>query len=199
LTKKSFFIAIEGLDGSGTTTHSRILAASLENMGYKVFLTQEPSSSEIGNLLRKFLKNKSIPPSVDALLFAADRAYHFLKEIKKKLEKGYIVISDRYLESSIVYQSAQSEKISPNWIKEINKFVALPDLTIILDINPRIALARKGDGDLEKFEESPFLNRVRKLYLSRAQQEGYFIVNSEDIIEFVQEKIQKIVINKLER
>ena len=197
LTQKSFFIVIDGVDGCGSTTHSRLLAGFLENEKLKVYLTQEPSKNEIGVLLRKFLKDNEIPPTTDALMFAADRDLHYHNEIKKKLDDGYIVISDRYLESSIIYQSVQSDEISVDWVEELNKFVGQPDITIILDIDPRISLARKTDEILEKFEDTPFLDKVRKLYLRRAKELGYYIVNSDDIIEFVQEKIQKIVIDKL--
>ena len=193
----SLFIVLDGGDGAGTTTHSHLLKGFLENKGFKVHLTQEPSRNKIGIVLRDFLRNKDIPATTDALLFAADRDLHYHNEIKTKLDEGYIVISDRFIESSIVYQSVQSSKISIEWIKQINKFVGKPDLTIILDIDPKIALARKTDKGLEKFEDVGFLNKVRNLYLNRAEQEGYYIVNTDDIIELVQEQIQKIVIDKL--
>jgi len=191
------FIALEGIDGSGTSTHSHLLRGFLESKGLKVHLTMEPSESDIGKLVRKYLKDRNVPPTTDALLFAADRDFHYNNEIKNKLDEGQIVISDRYLESSIVYQSVQSDKISVDWVKEINKFVAFPDITIILDVNPKIALARKENEDLEKFEDTSFLDKVRNLYLKRAKQKSYYIINSDDIIEFVQEKIQKIVTDKL--
>jgi dTMP kinase len=197
LTHKAFFIVLDGGDGSGTSTHSQLLAGFLEHKGFKVHLTQEPSKSEIGKILRRFLKNKEIPPTTDALMFAADRDLHYHNEIKKKLDEGYIVISDRYLESSIVYQSIQSERISVEWIKQLNKFVGQPDLTIILDVDPKTALARKNAEELEKFEDFEFLEKVRNLYLTRAKQEKYYIINSDDIIELVQEKIQKIILDKL--
>jgi dTMP kinase len=198
LTQKTLFIVLDGIDGCGSTTHSQLLAGFLEHKkGLKVHLTQEPSKSDIGKLLRKFLKNKEIPPTTDALLFAADRDLHYHNEIKKKLDTGYIVISDRYIESSIIYQSIQSDRITVEWVKELNKFIGQPDITIILDIDPKTALARKNDEYLEKFEDSSFLDKVRNLYLSRAKQEGYHIINSDDIIEFVQEKIQKTVLDKL--
>ncbi|MCK4370113.1 MAG: dTMP kinase [Candidatus Lokiarchaeota archaeon] len=197
MTQKALFIALEGGDAAGTTTHSHLLKGFLESKGFKVYLTQEPSQSKIGILIREFLKNKEIPPTTDALLFAADRDLHYKNEIKNKLEERYIVISDRYIESSIVYQSVQSDKITVDWVKEINKFVGLPDITIILDINPKIALARKEAEDLEKFEDSSFLAKVRNLYLTRAKEENYHIISSDDIIEIVQENIQKIVIEKI--
>ncbi|MFW9877270.1 MAG: dTMP kinase [Candidatus Thorarchaeota archaeon] len=199
MTQKSLFVVIDGIDGCGSTTHTQLLAGYLvHNKGYRVHLTHEPSKSDIGKLLRKFLKNEEIPPTTDALLFAADRDFHYHNEIKKKLDEGYIVISDRYIESSIIYQSIQSDKISVEWIKELNKFVGHPDITIILDVDPKIALARKQEHYLEKFEDTSFLDKVRNLYLSRANQEGYYIISSDDIIEFVQEKIQKMVLDKLD-
>jgi dTMP kinase len=188
---------LDGIDGSGTTTHCNLLKGFLEAKGFKVYLTQEPSNSEIGLLVRKYLKDDKIPPITDALLFAADRNLHYNVEIKEKLKQGYIVISDRYIESSIIYQSVQSESISIEWVKNINKFVGLPDITIILDIDPKISLARKTQQELEKFEDTPFLDKVRALYLKRAKKENYYIIDSNDIIEFVQEKIQQIVLQKL--
>lgn len=188
---------MEGIDGSGTSTHSHLLKGFLESKGFKVYLTKEPSESDIGKLIRKYLKDENVPPATDALLFATDRNLHFHNEIKKKLEEGYIVISDRYLESSIVYQSIQSDQISVEWIIEINKFVDLPDITIILDIDPKTALERKEIQDWEKFEDISFLDKARDLYTRRAKQNGYSIISSDDIIEFVQERIQKIIMNRL--
>ncbi|MHA1725700.1 MAG: dTMP kinase [Promethearchaeota archaeon] len=193
-----FFCVFEGVDGCGSTTHSKLLKVFLTNLGFKVYLTREPSNSEIGVLLRKFLSDNSIPPITDALLFAADRNYHYHIEIKKKLEEGYIVISDRYLESSIVYQSLQIPEISVEWVAEINRFVGKPDLTIVLDIDPKISMERKRGELLEKFENISFLTKVRQLYLERAKNEGYEVINTNDIIELVQEKIQQIVLKKLE-
>ncbi|MEJ2251395.1 MAG: dTMP kinase [Candidatus Lokiarchaeota archaeon] len=184
------FIVLDGIDGSGTSTHSKLLAGFLEYKGFKVHLTKEPSDSEIGILLRKFLKDPRIPPEADALLFAADRAYHFYCEIQKKLNEGYIVISDRYIESSIIYQSIQSENLSIEWVEEINKFVGKPDITFILDIDPAISLARKNTKDIEKFEKQDFLEKVRNLYRKRANKEGYILINSDNIIELVQDEIQ---------
>jgi dTMP kinase len=110
-----------------------------------------------------------------------------------------IVISDRYIESSIIYQSLSSADISMEWLKTINKFAGKPDLTIILDVDPKVSLARKPDQELEKFEDTTFLEKVRSLYLSRAKEEGYHVVNSDDIIEIVQETIQIIVMNQLKQ
>ena len=195
---KPFFLVLDGIDGCGSSTHSKLLKGYLESNGFKVYLTQEPSNNEIGKLLREFLKDSKIPPTTDALLFAADRDLHW-SDIKKKLDEGMIVISDRYIESSIVYQSLSSDDISMEWVKAINKFAGKPDLTIILDVDPKVSLARKPDQELEKFEDTSFLEKVRSLYLSRAKEERYHVVNSDDVIEIVQEKIQKIVMDKFKQ
>lgn len=193
MKQNALFIVLEGIDGSGTSTHSRILKSTLEDRGYKVHITQEPSDSDVGRVLRKYLKDPNVPPSTDALLFAADRTIHYYLEIKKYLDQGYIVISDRYLESSIVYQSVQSEELSIEWIETINKFAPNPDVTVLLDIDPKLALQRKTDEELEKFENLEFLNNVRTLYKKRAQKLGYRIISSDNIIELTQQEIQEII------
>jgi dTMP kinase len=193
----SIFIVLDGIDGSGTSTHSKLLSGFLSLKGLKVYLTQEPSNSDIGKLLRTYLKDDRIPASTDALLFAADRVLHFKNDIKKKLEKGYNVISDRYLESSIAYQSCQSENISIEWVSNLNKFAGKPDLTIILDIDPKLSLARKQHKVLDKFEDTSLLEKVRQVYLDRAKNEEYVVINTDDIIEIVQANIQDVVIEKL--
>ena len=195
--QQTIFIVLDGIDGSGTSTHSKLLAGFLSLKGLNVYITQEPSNSDIGKLLRVYLKDDRIPSSTDALLFAADRVVHFENEIKEKLEEGYIVISDRYIESSIAYQSSQSEKITIDWVKDLNKFAGKPDLTIILDIDPKLSLARKQHKVLDKFEDTSLLEKVRQVYLNRAKNEGYIVINTDDIIEIVQTRIQKVVMEKL--
>ena len=197
--QQSIFIVLDGIDGSGTSTHSKLLTGFLSLKGLKTYLTQEPSNSDIGKLLRTYLKDDKIPASTDALLFAADRVLHFNNDIKKKLEEGYIVISDRYLESSIAYQSSQSENVSVDWVKTLNKFAGKPDLTIILDIDPKLSLTRKPQKVLDKFEDTSLLEKVRQVYLNRAKNEGYFVIYTDDIIEIVQAEIQEIVIEKLDQ
>lgn len=197
------FIVLEGIDGSGTTTHSQLLIKFLVEMGLNVHLTQEPSSSIIGDLLKKILLDENIPPETDALLFAADRLIHYKNEIKKKLEDGYVVISDRYLESSIVYQSSQTDDISIEWIENINRFVGIPDITIILDLPPEISLKRKlshlklTGKNKEKFENLDFLGKVRNKFLERAKEKGYKIIKSENSIESVQNEIQNYIKSQL--
>jgi len=198
------FIVLEGIDGSGTTTHSRLLTNFLEEKGFKVHLTKEPSSSIIGELLKKILLDKNIPPETDALLFAADRLYHYKNEIKRKIDDNFIVISDRYLESSIAYQSSQSNEITIEWIENINKFIGIPDITIILDLPTEISLERKLANlksmgkNQEKFEDIEFLVKARNKFIKRAKEKGYKIINSEKSIELVQNEIRDYIKSKLD-
>ena len=142
--RKGIFIAIDGIDGCGSTTQVEILGKYLETRGEKAYLTREPSEFEIGKLLRKYLKKPETPIATDALLFAADRVEHYYNEILPKIKNNFIVITDRYLESSIAYQTAQiilnrnlqdnsvSIDAAIDWIKNINKYVPLPDITLPL-------------------------------------------------------------------
>ena len=181
---KGFFIVFDGIDGSGTTTHSKLLSDWLKQK-YEVFLTKEPSNNEIGNLIRTYL-NTSLPPAVDALLFAADRALH-CEEIQKALDKDKIVISDRYIDSSFCYQGVD---LNEDWIELINKFTIRANLTIILDVKPEIALNRKNDSSA-KFENITFLSKVRVNFLNRARKLHYPIIDTSKPLEDAQKQIQQ--------
>lgn len=194
--KKGRFIVLEGIDGSGTSTHSNKLADYLKSKNYEVIVTQEPSEGPIGKTIRDYLFHGWGSPAVHALLFAADRVEHTEKVIKPLLERGVIVISDRYIESSIVYQTA--EGLDTCWIEEINKFIVEPDLTIYLDVDPEIALDRKK-GVRDTFERVDFLKKVRKIYLERAKDKDYPIMKTDRPIEVVHEEIVRCVESYLSR
>ncbi|MBN2155213.1 MAG: dTMP kinase [Candidatus Lokiarchaeota archaeon] len=201
------FIVIDGIDGCGSTTQTAKLGAKLIECGIKVHLTHEPSKLPVGNLLREYLQNETAPIATDALLFAADRVEHYYYEILPKLEEGYVVVSDRYLEASIAYQTAQGkleEKIenSPfkhmdiNWVLAINQFAPQPDLTFIIDIDPRVSLARKNPTlALEKFETVNFLDSVRKIYLERAQSQKHIIVDGAKSVKEIANTIYDCVVS----
>ncbi|MHA1562417.1 MAG: dTMP kinase, partial [Promethearchaeota archaeon] len=156
-----FFLVLDGIDGCGKSTQAKKLSDYFKTNDIQTLLTAEPSDYDLGKILRKYLQNSKVPASVDALLFAADRIEHCDKEILPLLKKGFIVISDRYRDSSYIYQSIEgrNEGVSMDWIKKINKFSLIPDLTIIIDIDPKIGLKRKrnqannsNNQSLDKFE-----------------------------------------------
>ena len=100
------FVALEGIDGSGKSTQLHLLKTALQKAGYDVITTSEPTKGKLGIILREYLSNPNSIPYADALLFAADRVEHYCEFIKPNIEKGKIVITDRYTASSIVYQGS---------------------------------------------------------------------------------------------
>jgi dTMP kinase len=191
MNRTSAFIALDGVDGSGNSTHSRLLSDWVaKSLGFQVLLTREPTSELLGSLLRRYLTNPNVPSATDALLFAADRIEHVEKVIKPAMAEGRVVISDRYLESSIAYQSSQGLPIE--WLLSLNRYAIRPSLNIILDIDPEKSLLRKPKLT-DKFEDPTFLRKVRSVFLSRARSENYPVVNTSGPLEDVQERIRKIV------
>ncbi len=186
------FIALEGIDGSGTTTHLKLLSSWLTTKGYEVVKTHEPTNGRIGRVIREVLRDSSVPSAIDALLFAADRVDNTINCIQPALDQGKIVITDRYVESSIAYQT--SSGLDMEWVKELNKLALTPNITILLDISPQIALGRKRKSkEKEKFERTAFLEKVRQIFLSRVEEQGFKVVNAERSIKEVQSKIRKYV------
>jgi dTMP kinase len=135
------FIALEGLDGAGTTTASRGLAAALEQRGVQTVVTCQPSDRSIGTAIRGHLRATSsrLDPHALALLFAADRLDHVHGVIEPALAAGTWVICDRYVMSSWAYQGIDCD---PQWVRSINARAPWPDLTLVLDVAPEVAAAR---------------------------------------------------------
>jgi dTMP kinase len=146
------FIVIEGIDGCGKGTQAKLLLEHLKDMGKDVLLTAEPTKGPLGKMIREHLSDPFLDDESLALLFAADRIEHLEKEVRPGLDSGKIVISDRYVYSSIAYQG---QKVDLDWVGDVNKYADRPDLAILLDVNPQLARRRmkeRGD-DLEYFEE----------------------------------------------
>jgi dTMP kinase len=192
--RKGKLIVLEGIDGSGTTTHSSKLANWIKSKNYKVAVTAEPTEGFIGKIIRNCLRSGGGSPEVHALLFAADRAEHIEKVIKPLINEGVIIISDRYVESSIVYQAAEGLEVE--WIQTINRFAIETDLTILLDVDPEVSLARKKEAR-DTFENVEFLKEVRRIYLERAHAKEYPIIDTNRPMETVHQDIVKCVENFL--
>ena len=197
--KKGMFIVIEGIDGSGKGTQTRILCTWLKKQGYEVFQTHEPTDSKIGKIIREGLKEGNFDPIVEALLFAADRAEH-VKEVVQKINEEKVVISDRYLYSSLAYQGA--EGVDEKWLNEINKFFPKPDVVIYLDLSPEVGLKRISSKKLlrstqkekEYLERKETLEKVRKNYLEQAKENSqFFTINAENPKKKVQTSIRRVI------
>ena len=162
---RGMFIALEGIDGSGTSTQTRLLARRLRDEGYRVLETCEPSRGPIGRMIRERLSTRSEPvePATLALLFAADRLEHVAREIEPALAEGVIVISDRYVLSSLVYQSLECD--AP-WVAEINRHARWPDLCILVSLAFEAAVSRVSarEGEEERFDAPDLQRRLADGY-----------------------------------
>jgi dTMP kinase len=162
--KRGVFICIEGLDASGKTTHAHRLVRNLRKKGFDAVYTTEPSRGEIGKFIRRYVlqRKRRVPSVVEALLFAVDRVDHVEKEIKSGLEEGKIVVSDRYVYSSLAYQGAAG--LDLKWIEEINRLALPPDLAIYIDVPPEVVVKRirRKKSVMEKLETQ---KKVREVYM----------------------------------
>jgi dTMP kinase len=167
------FIVLEGLDGAGTTTQAAKLLGHCTQRGVAGFLTNEPTSGPIGAFIRRLLTSKEPgpdgspyrpPESSMALLFAADRLAHS-REIASRLASGELVICDRYVFSSMAYQTLD-RSIKPEWVVEINRGCAIPDLTVFLDVPVDECLRRlsRRAGERAIYETKPLLDAIANNY-----------------------------------
>jgi dTMP kinase len=167
---KGFLVALEGIDGSGKSTQAELLAASLEKDGRQVVLTREPTQGPAGQKLQSYLLGPSrhLSPAEELDLFMADRREHVAQVIKPALERGKVVITDRYYYSSVAYQGALG--LDPDDILAANEaFAPAPDLVFILDLPVTEAmarLARKGKAARQVSESFPYLKQVAAVYAS---------------------------------
>ena len=169
-----FFIAIEGGDGSGKSTQIKHISRMLADDGYNVEATREPGGTELGRQIRSVLFDSEPPsPRTEALLFAADRAHHVASLVDPVLDAGNIVITDRYIDSTVAYQAA-GRNFDPKTILALSRWATqglVPHLTIVLDIDPETAATRmgkRGESNYLDEESQQFHQRVRQTYLTRA-------------------------------
>lgn len=190
------FISFEGGEGSGKSTQTKLLKEWLEKNNETVLLTREPGGTPLGNQLREILldnKTGLISPRAEALMYAADRANHVFAKIRPALDKGEIVITDRYFDSSVAYQGA-GRVLLPAEVARISRWATeslTPTLTIIMDLPAEIGLARLDSTDRLESEPLAFHERVRQEYLNLANTdpERFMIVDASLAIEQIHEII----------
>ena len=173
------WITFEGGDGAGKTTQASLLERWLRGEGRTVVRTREPGGTEVGVLIRDIVLHHrgDVAPRAEALLYAADRAHHVATLVRPALARGEIVIQDRYLDSSVAYQGA-GRVLDAAQIRDLSLWAtedALPDLTVLLDLDPASARARL-DADDKPFdrleaEQADFHARVRQAFLELAAAE----------------------------
>ena len=196
------FIVFDGLDGSGMSTQAAKLVDFLNEKNQKlkfghtgVYLTKEPTSGLIGGIIKSQLTHdwKSSPECLQ-LLFSADRAYHLEKEIIPLLERGVIVVCDRYFFSTLAYGSLEIKDFI--WLLNLQKQFLLPDLTFLLKVSPKICIERirKERFGVTLFEQEKVLEEVWKNFEKSAKKfKNIYIINGERSVDKIAQEIKKIV------
>lgn len=197
------WITLEGGDGSGKTTQSNLLAQWMTDEGRTVVRTREPGGSEVGQLIRDIVLHHrgDIAPRAEALLYAADRAHHVATVVRPALARGAVVLQDRYLDSSVAYQGA-GRVLDGDEIRGLSLWAAegaLPDLTVLLDLDPESARVRLDSADKPfdrlEAEKNEFHARVRDAYLALAQAEPdrFLVLDAAATPEVIAEQIRERV------
>lgn len=194
--KLKSFIVFEGLDGAGTTTQLRRLAAYYQRTGRDAFITFEPTDNPIGRLVRSVLQKRVVTtPEALALLYAADREDHLYNPeygLVRKAEAGTVVVSDRYYYSSLAYQGVECDL---GFVKSINSFPS-PEVLIFIDTPVDVCLERldRRGSEKELFEKASYLEKVRKNYLalfsSMENETNLFTIDGRGSEESVEKEIR---------
>jgi dTMP kinase len=199
-TPRGLFITLEGGDGSGKSTQSALLAQWLEGQGRVIVPTREPGGTDLGIELREIILHRRgyIAPRAEALIYAADRAHHIATKVRPALERGEVVLQDRYLDSSVAYQGA-GRVLDGTEIRDLSLWAAeglLPDLTILLDLDETVGRTRLDSArtkyDRLEEEKQDFHARVRASYLelAAAEPERFLVLNAADSIEDIAASIR---------
>ena len=181
--RRGLLLALEGGEGAGKSTQARLLAIWLRDQGFDVVATHEPGATKVGMRLRALLLDNThhgLAPRAETLMYAADRAEHVAAVMRPALERGAIVVTDRYVDSTLAYQGA-GRQLPVAEIAELNRWATgglQPDLTILLDLPPAEGLGRRArSGDRLESEPTEFHQRVRAGFLARAQADpGRYLV-----------------------
>ena len=193
------FITFEGGDGSGKTTQISLLQTWLLNKGHTVVVTREPGGTDLGNQLRDIILHSTgfIAPRAEALLYAADRSHHIHTLVRPALERGDVVVQDRYFDSSVAYQGA-GRVLDATEVRELSLWATerlMPHLTILLDVPADVAKARQL-GDERRFdrleaEAQDFHERVRESYLALAEAEPdrFLVLDGTGSVESIHQVI----------
>ncbi|MBK6792855.1 MAG: dTMP kinase [Anaerolineales bacterium] len=203
------FITLEGPEGSGKTSHIPHLVEFLREKGHTVFPTREPGGTSISEQIRDILhdmKNAEMHPRTETLLYQAARAQIVEQVIKPRLADGEIVLSDRYYDSTIAYQGYGHQQ-NLDEIRALVKYATgglTPDLTILLDLDIEVGLARKKkDNEWNRMDAKTvdFHKRVRDGYLEmvKAEPKRWVVVNSEQAWESVQAELRQVILERLNK
>jgi dTMP kinase len=198
-SRRGMFIALEGGEGAGKTTQARLLAIWLREQGYDVVTTREPGATKVGMRLRAVLLDTAhagLSARAETLLYAADRAEHVATVINPALDRGAVVVTDRYVDSSLAYQGA-GRQLPAAEVARVNQWATgglVPDLTVLLDMPPAHGLGRRArSADRLEAEPLDFHERVRTGFLSlaRAEPERYLVLDASRPVGELSREIQE--------
>lgn len=196
MVKRGVFVCLEGIDASGKSTQARWLVRNLRRRGFDAIYTTEPSDGEIGKFIKCYVlqRKKRIPAVVEALLFAVDRVDHVESKIEPALESGKIVVSDRYVYSSLAYQGAAGLDIG--WIKLVNQMALPPDLAIYIDVPPEVVVKRmkRRRSVMETLETQ---RRVREVYMQLVREKRLVLIDGNRPAREVVQNILAVVLKRL--
>ncbi len=197
---RGLLIAFEGIDGGGKTTQAKRLRDHLVALGREVVLTKEPTNGPWGQRLRASAKTGRLPPEEELDLFLRDRAEHVAGEIQPALDRGAVVIIDRYYPSTVAYQGIRGW--DPAELRARNEaFAPRPDLLVILDIAAERGLGRVASrGDTaDAFERVDLLDRSRVIFQSMRDWPGALLIDATQPLELVEERVHAALQPLLER
>lgn len=201
------FIAFEGGEGAGKSTQEALLAQALTERGHTVVRTREPGGTPAGEAIRQVLLSPEfdgLDPRAEALLFAASRGEHVARVIRPALERGDVVICDRYIDSSVAYQGFGRE-LGPKRVRDLSLWAThelLPDLTVVLDVDPEVGLARFAERDRLESEPLDYHRTVRAAFLTLAEAEPdrYLVLDArvdvDEIAAAILERVMSVVASR---
>ena len=192
------FVCVEGLDGCGKTTQTKLLVKRLIGKGYDALYTAEPSRGEIGKFVKRYCLHGATRVSsvVEALLFAADRFEHVEDVIAPFTRKGKIVVSDRYVYSSLAYQGAAG--LDLKWIAKVNEHAVRPDLAIFVDVKPEIVVKRLKHRK-SVMENLQTQRKVREVYMRFVEKGELVKIDGNRSVEEVADDILRTVLGVLSK
>lgn len=198
------FIAFEGGEGAGKSTQEALLADHLVARGHEVVRTREPGGTPAGEAIRAIVLSpeyEGLDDRSEALLFAASRGEHVARVIRPALERGAVVVCDRYIDSSVAYQGA-GRNLGTDVVRELSLWATnalLPDLTVVLDIDPEIGLARLHSRDRLEAQPLEYHQRVRQAFLdlAAAEPDRYIVVDATQDPNAMAARIREVVDTRL--
>ena len=205
MAARGMFITFEGGDGSGKSTQIQSVRDWFESHGREVIVTREPGGTELGTEIRRLVQNgpEDVDARTEALLYAADRAYHVATVIAPALERGAVVLGDRYIDSSLAYQGA-ARSLGVDEIASLSAWATrglYPSLTFLLDLPPEVGARRRTDApDRMERESMDFHERVRHEYLrlADAEPDRIVVIDAVGTVDEVFSEIRGVLVERFE-